>query len=86
MAHSDVFVVYECSSPKGSPAPTMRWFKDGLEVPVNQSELGVSQVQNGSLVIGSASGSQSGHYKCVAVNEAGSAERRTRLKVNGETL
>lgn len=41
--------------------------------------------EDGSLVIGSASASHSGDFKCVASNDAGSVERKTRLKVNGET-
>ncbi|KAL0186768.1 hypothetical protein M9458_018438, partial [Cirrhinus mrigala] len=65
-----------------SPAPWVRWFKNGLEIHMERSEHGVSLAENGSLVIGSASASHSGDYKCVATNEAGSVERKTRLKVN----
>uniref|UniRef100_A0A8C1LEB7 Hemicentin 2 n=1 Tax=Cyprinus carpio TaxID=7962 RepID=A0A8C1LEB7_CYPCA len=71
---------------RGSPAPWVRWFKNGLEVHMERSEHGVSLAENGSLVIGSASASHSGDFKCVATNEAGSVERKTRLKVNGETF
>ncbi|XP_016112004.1 hemicentin-1 [Sinocyclocheilus grahami] len=67
---------------RGSPAPWVRWFKNGLEVHMERSEHGVSLAENGSLVIGSASASHSGDFKCVASNEAGSVERKTRLKVN----
>ncbi|KAI4892790.1 hypothetical protein NFI96_028927, partial [Prochilodus magdalenae] len=74
-------VIIPCPA-KGSPQPSVRWYKNGLEVNMDKSEQGVSQVQNGSLLIGSATASQSGDYRCVAVNEAGSAERKTRLKVN----
>ncbi|XP_030621020.1 hemicentin-1 [Chanos chanos] len=74
-------VIIPCSA-KGSPRPRVRWFKNGLEILTGQSEHGVSIEQDGSLVIGSASASHSGDYKCVAANEAGSAERKTRLKVN----
>lgn len=42
--------------------------------------------RDGALVISAASASHSGDFKCVAVNEAGSVERKTRLKVNGENL
>uniref|UniRef100_A0A3B1IKH8 Ig-like domain-containing protein n=1 Tax=Astyanax mexicanus TaxID=7994 RepID=A0A3B1IKH8_ASTMX len=48
----------------------MRWFKNGLELLMDQSEHGISQIQNGSLLIGSVAASQSGDYKCLAVNEA----------------
>lgn len=40
--------------------------------------------RDGALIISTASASHSGDFKCVATNEAGSVERKTRLKVNGE--
>uniref|UniRef100_A0AAY5L311 Hemicentin 2 n=1 Tax=Esox lucius TaxID=8010 RepID=A0AAY5L311_ESOLU len=69
-----------CSTTTGSPRPKVRWFKNGLEIDPDQSELSVAP--DGSLVIGSASASHSGDFKCVASNDAGSVERKTRLKVN----
>lgn len=42
--------------------------------------------RDGALVISTASASHSGDFKCVATNEAGSVERKTRLKVNGKNL
>lgn len=68
--------------PAGSPRPKVRWFKNGLEIHPEQSELSVAR--DGALVISIASASHSGDFKCVATNEAGSVERKTRLKVNGE--
>lgn len=68
--------------PAGSPRPKVRWFKNGLEIHPEQSELSVAR--DGALVISTASASHSGDFKCVATNEAGSVERKTRLKVNGE--
>ncbi|KAL0979469.1 hypothetical protein UPYG_G00185480 [Umbra pygmaea] len=65
---------------EGSPRPKVRWFKNGLEINPDHSELSVAP--DGSLVIGSASASHSGDFKCVASNDAGSVERKTRLKVN----
>ncbi|XP_036835616.1 hemicentin-1 [Oncorhynchus mykiss] len=65
---------------EGSPPPKVRWFKNGLEIHPDQSELSVAQ--DGSLVIGSASASHSGDFTCVASNDAGSVERKTRLKVH----
>lgn len=62
----------------------MRWFKNGLEIHPEQSEFSVAR--DGALVISTASASHSGDFKCVATNEAGSVERKTRLKVNGENL
>uniref|UniRef100_A0A8C8M5M0 Hemicentin 2 n=1 Tax=Oncorhynchus tshawytscha TaxID=74940 RepID=A0A8C8M5M0_ONCTS len=57
-------------TPAGSPPPKVRWFKNGLEIHPDQSELSVAQ--DGSLVIGSASASHSGDFTCVASNDAGS--------------
>ncbi|XP_064793489.1 hemicentin-1-like [Oncorhynchus masou masou] len=65
---------------EGSPFPKVRWFKNGLGIFPDQSEFSVAE--DGSLVIGSASASHSGDFKCVASNDAGSVERKTRLKVN----
>uniref|UniRef100_A0A3B3DLS4 Uncharacterized protein n=1 Tax=Oryzias melastigma TaxID=30732 RepID=A0A3B3DLS4_ORYME len=63
-----------------SPRPKLRWFKNGLEIHPEQSEFSVAR--DGALVISTASASHSGDFKCVATNEAGSVERKTRLKVN----
>uniref|UniRef100_A0A3Q2GH42 Hemicentin-1 n=1 Tax=Cyprinodon variegatus TaxID=28743 RepID=A0A3Q2GH42_CYPVA len=63
-----------------SPHPRVRWFKNGLELQPEQSEYSVAR--DGALVISAASASHSGDFKCVATNEAGSVERKTRLKVN----
>lgn len=60
----------------------MRWFKNGLEIHSDQPDLYVTR--EGSLVINTVTSSHSGDFKCVATNEAGSVERKTRLKVNGE--
>ncbi|KAF6729918.1 Hemicentin-1 [Oryzias melastigma] len=65
---------------EGSPRPKLRWFKNGLEIHPEQSEFSVAR--DGALVISTASASHSGDFKCVATNEAGSVERKTRLKVN----
>ncbi|KAG9354595.1 hypothetical protein JZ751_001308, partial [Albula glossodonta] len=74
-------VVIPCPA-QGSPPPKVRWFKNGLEIHPDQSGLGVLVSREGSLIIGSTAASHSGDFKCVATNEAGSVERKTRLKVN----
>ncbi|XP_074526683.1 hemicentin-1 [Halichoeres trimaculatus] len=65
---------------EGSPPPKVRWFKNGLEIYPEQSEFTVAR--DGALIISTASASHSGDFKCVATNDAGSVERKTRLKVN----
>ncbi|XP_023249744.1 hemicentin-1-like [Seriola lalandi dorsalis] len=72
-------VIIPCPA-EGSPRPKVRWFKNGLEIHAEQSEFSVAR--DGALVISTASASHSGDFKCMATNEAGSVERKTRLKVN----
>ncbi|KAK7933456.1 hypothetical protein WMY93_004352 [Mugilogobius chulae] len=72
-------VIIPCPA-EGSPPPRIRWFKNGLEIHPELSEF--SMARDGSLIISTASASHSGDFKCVATNEAGSVERKTRLKVN----
>ncbi|XP_028269954.1 hemicentin-1 isoform X2 [Parambassis ranga] len=72
-------VIIPCPA-KGSPHPKVRWFKNGLEIHPEQLEYSVAR--DGALIISTASASHSGDFKCVATNEAGSVERKTRLKVN----
>lgn len=68
--------------PAGSPHPKIRWFKNGLEI--HPEQLDFSVATDGALVIRTASAGHSGDFKCVATNEAGFVERKTRLKVKGE--
>uniref|UniRef100_UPI00398EE55D hemicentin-1-like n=1 Tax=Pristiophorus japonicus TaxID=55135 RepID=UPI00398EE55D len=63
----------------GSPPPVIRWLQNGLELPVN--EPGISILEDGSLLIDSASPYDSGDYLCIATNEAGSTKKKYRLKV-----
>ncbi|XP_055017752.1 hemicentin-1 [Boleophthalmus pectinirostris] len=72
-------VIIPCPA-EGSPPPRIRWFKNGLEIHPELSEFSVAR--DGSLIISTTSASHSGDFKCVATNEAGSVERKTRLKVN----
>ncbi|KAJ3604124.1 hypothetical protein NHX12_028865 [Muraenolepis orangiensis] len=76
---ADTQVVLPCHA-QGSPPPRVRWFKNGLEIHPQQSDFSLSA--DGSLVISAASAGHSGDFKCVATNDAGSVERKTRLKVN----
>ncbi|XP_067377843.1 hemicentin-1 isoform X1 [Channa argus] len=72
-------VIIPCPA-EGSPRPRVQWFKNGLEIHPEQSEFTVAR--DGALVISTVSASHSGDFKCVATNEAGSVERKTRLKIN----
>ncbi|XP_072421818.1 hemicentin-1-like isoform X1 [Chiloscyllium punctatum] len=63
----------------GTPPPVIRWLKNGLDLLAH--EPGISVLEDGSLLIDSASPYDSGDYLCVAMNEAGSSKRKYRLNV-----
>ncbi|GCB67129.1 hypothetical protein scyTo_0010207 [Scyliorhinus torazame] len=63
----------------GTPPPSIRWLQNGIDLPAN--EPGISILEDGSLLIESASPYDSGDYLCIATNEAGSSKKMYRLKV-----
>ncbi|NWW37465.1 HMCN1 protein, partial [Panurus biarmicus] len=69
----------DCSA-RGTPSPTITWFKDGQ--PVGE-ESGHKVLLNGQkLVISEAQVSDSGRYKCVAANKAGEYEKEFDVTVH----
>ncbi|XP_066048296.1 hemicentin-1 [Chamaea fasciata] len=69
----------DCSA-RGTPSPTITWFKDGQ--PVGE-EAGHRVLLNGQkLVISQAQVSDSGRYKCVAANKAGEYEKEFDVTVH----
>lgn len=66
----------------GVPKPAVLWLKNSAEL--LGSLPGSSVLDEGSLVIGSVLPSDSGDYTCLATNEAGSVQRRTKLVVYGK--
>ncbi|XP_046728282.1 hemicentin-1 isoform X2 [Silurus meridionalis] len=70
-------VVLDCPV-RGTPAPVLRWFKDGRLLQVNDH---LHRLHNGSLVLYGAMSMDSGDYQCVAENEVGVIERMISLKV-----
>ncbi|ELV11507.1 Hemicentin-1 [Tupaia chinensis] len=66
---------------KGTPIPTIKWLHNGREL--TGKEPGVSILEDGSLlVIASVTPYDNGEYICVAINEAGTTERKYNLKVH----
>ncbi|XP_046908014.1 hemicentin-1 [Hypomesus transpacificus] len=73
-------IAFPCPA-KGTPTPVIRWLRHGQEL--TGSEPGVSILEDGTLLIlASVSPLDSGEYVCMAVNDAGSTERKYQLKVN----
>ncbi|XP_043914327.1 hemicentin-2 isoform X2 [Protopterus annectens] len=64
---------------RGTPPPVIQWIRNGLELSGN--EAGIAVLENGSLLIGLVSSSDAGDYVCRATNEAGSAQKKYRMKV-----
>ncbi|NXU50379.1 HMCN1 protein, partial [Turnix velox] len=69
----------DCSA-RGTPSPTITWLKDGQLV---KEDAGHKILLNGQkLLISQAQVSETGHYKCVAVNKAGELEREFHVTVH----
>ena len=78
---SNCFVKYHKAliSFLGTPKPTIKWLRNGREL--TGQELGISILEDGTLLaIASVTPYDNGEYICVAVNEAGTTERRYNLK------
>lgn len=67
----------------GTPKPTIKWLHNGREL--TGREPGISILEDDTLlVIASVTPYDNGEYICVAVNEAGTTERKYNLKVHGK--
>ncbi|XP_073903349.1 hemicentin-1 isoform X3 [Castor canadensis] len=73
-------IAFPCPA-KGTPKPTIKWLRNGREL--TGKEPGFSILENGTLlVITSVTLHDNGEYICVAVNEAGTTEKKYNLKVH----
>ncbi|XP_036128071.1 hemicentin-1 [Molossus molossus] len=73
-------VAFPCPA-KGTPKPTIKWLRNGRELTGRQP--GISVLEDGTLlVIASVTPYDNGEYICVAVNEAGTTEKKYNLKVH----
>ncbi|KFM73053.1 Hemicentin-1, partial [Stegodyphus mimosarum] len=70
-------VILDCLV-KGDPSPNIIWIKNGQKLELNHR---IQIMMNGSLFIYNSSDQDSGHYKCIASNDFGSAERTAELIV-----
>ncbi|NXF12445.1 HMCN1 protein, partial [Smithornis capensis] len=69
----------DCSA-AGTPSPTLTWFKDGH--PVEEGAGHKILINGQKLVISRAQVSDTGHYKCVAANEAGEHAKEFEVTVH----
>ncbi|XP_073667498.1 hemicentin-1 isoform X2 [Paramisgurnus dabryanus] len=73
-------IAFPCPA-KGTPEPVIKWFRNGQELTGN--EPGVTIMEDGTLLIlASISPLDNGEYTCMAVNDAGTTEKKYQLKVN----
>ncbi|XP_023559876.1 hemicentin-1 [Octodon degus] len=73
-------VVFPCPT-KGIPKPTIKWLRNGREL--TGREPGISILEDDALlVLASVTPHDNGEYICVAVNEAGTTERKYNLEVH----
>ncbi|XP_077758048.1 hemicentin-1 isoform X2 [Canis aureus] len=73
-------IAFPCPA-KGTPKPTIKWIWNGREL--TDREPGISILEDGTLlVIASVTPYDNGEYICVAVNEAGTTEKKYNLKVH----
>ncbi|XP_032884067.1 hemicentin-1 isoform X2 [Amblyraja radiata] len=72
-------IAFPCPA-KGTPKPVIKWLRNGREL--TGREPGVSILDDGTLLIDTVSPHDNGEYVCVAVNEAGTTERKYQLKVH----
>uniref|UniRef100_A0A674IMN9 Hemicentin-1 n=1 Tax=Terrapene triunguis TaxID=2587831 RepID=A0A674IMN9_9SAUR len=73
-------IAFPCPA-KGTPKPVIKWLRNGRELTGN--EPGISILEDGTLlIIASVTPYDNGEYICLAVNEAGSTERKYNLKVH----
>jgi hemicentin len=71
-------ITLPCSA-KGTPAPKIKWYKDGEIITGNEAGMKISP--DGSLQIENPRGTNAGRYKCVAENVAGSVSHYINLQV-----
>ncbi|XP_043555476.1 hemicentin-1 [Chiloscyllium plagiosum] len=72
-------IAFPCPA-KGIPKPVIKWLRNGREL--TGTEPDVSILDDGTLLIDTVSPHDNGEYVCVAVNEAGTSERKYQLKVH----
>lgn len=68
---------------KGTPAPTLEWFKDGKELVTSERVTIKSNLSDGiySLIIQDCDTKDAGRYSCSAENDAGETKCSARLDV-----
>lgn len=70
---------------RGTPAPIVSWFKDGVELFSSRSYRVVTDEGTSTLVIHQAALADEGEIKCSATNRVGYAVTRCKLTLEGDT-
>lgn len=68
---------------RGTPTPTVSWFKDGVEVFSSRSYRVVTDNEISTLVIHQTALSDEGEIKCAATNRVGYTFSRAKLIIQG---
>ncbi|CAI5439881.1 unnamed protein product [Caenorhabditis angaria] len=77
-------VTFECL-PYGSPFPSIKWLKDGLEL-FASDKIKMEAAADGTqrLILSDVTFLTEGYYRCVATNEHGTASTKAELVIEGE--
>lgn len=75
----------QCMANKGDSPIDIRWVLNSSPIVSGENGITILKInqRTSSLSINSVEGMHRGQFKCIATNEAGSAEYSAELKVNG---
>jgi len=78
-------VTLKCNPPRGKPAPTVSWIKDGVILKLDGKRLSI--IEPGSLYISRAQKTDQGNYVCLATNPLGKKKSRAAtLTIKGNEM
>lgn len=71
---------------RGTPAPSISWYKDGLEIFSGRRHRIITENGSSTLIIHQTALSDEGEIKCTATNRVGHAVTKATLRTEGERL